>query len=753
MRHPCFLLLLVAGLLAWSPIGAQRCGDNRPPFRGYSFLNPYLVGPQIPGSQLFVDIEALEAFYRQQGSPQIKGNVDEWHERFCEIPTIRDIAALVYQTTKGDLQELRTTIRSPSIPLNYQLRENSFAAYLKRHGCTETVDYLIYAKSCEPYVTQLDPWEKPQTMHRKMSELMEEGLDAFKQTESHYIRLRYAYQIIRLAHYSQQHERVLQLCKTLLRKTDNDPSIIEDWIEGHRAGALMALGQRVEASYIFSRLFDRCPSKQTAYYHSFDIRTDAEWQDCLTFCKKPEEKATLYIIRANFPNSRLLVELKNIYKYDPASPYLHLLLVREVRRLERDLLGLSFNNNRQQNKFYYGVPSADAGVRVINLQAFVTQVLKEGVIADKALWRTMQGYLSMLAGNFYDARKSFESARELAMPKILEEQLDAFELALYINTLDDLDRRTENKIARLQRTNRVYNSDPDFEDFLRDRLTALYKKSGQAGKAFLMQYPFAYLKPNVQPKMVEELLRLCRMETPSELEAGLIADGDSTILQQLLNMKASYLMKQYKFEAALETLKLMDRVNWDNFGQYNPFVNWENERVHQPLPSNVIAYNKGEFLETLLEKEYQAKAGTGNVGLLNYQIGLALYNISYFGQAWRVQDFYRSGASLRTAYLRDGDNVVPHPTYPFGNAEHFDCSRARLFFERARLATDSLELGAEATFWAAKCERNEYYVNRWRPNVQQTFENFELLVENYRDTDFYRRILEECLYFRAYASQ
>jgi hypothetical protein len=164
-------------------------------------------------------------------------------------------------------------------------------------------------------------------------------------------------------------------------------------------------------------------------------------------------------------------------------------------------------------------------------------------------------------------------------------------------------------------------------------------------------------------------------------------------------------------------------------------------------------YNKGELIEALLTKEYEAKAGTGNVGVLNYEIGLALYNMSYFGQAWKAMDFYRSGASLQTAYLRDGDNVTPHPIFPYGNQENFDCSRARLYFERARLATDSLELAAKATFMAAKCERNEYYVNRWRPDAVQSFENFELLVQNYAGTDFYQQIIEECLYFRAYANR
>ncbi len=747
--------LLVYWLLLLSvlPVRAQQCGAQRPPFQGYSFIEPYLIGPRIPGARLFVDIEELEQYYRQQGDPQIKGNLEEWHERFCEIPDLRDIGSLIYQTTENELNQLSKYISEPSNALSYRMQDNSFARYLKRHGCTETVHYLLYAKTIEPFVTRRDPWEQPQTEYRQMDGWLEEGLRHFRRTKSHYIRLRYAYQIIRLAHYSQQHERVLELYDELLPKIDNDPSIIEDWIEGHRAGAMMALGERVKASYLFSRLFARCPSKQRSAYHSFDIRTDEEWQRCLSLCKTPSEEATLYAIRANFPNSRLLVELKNIYEHDPASPYLQLLLVRELRRLERDLLGLSFNDQRRQNKFYYGVPSPDAGPRVIRLQRFVTQVLKEGVIEDKALWRMAQGYLSLLAGNYYDARLSFKAARSMNLPELLDQQLDAFELALYISSLQEINAEIENDIYRLQLSNDTYERKEDFKDFTRDKLTKLYQQSGQKGKAFLMQYPLEYLSPNIQPALLEDLLRVARQASPSKLEAQLIADGDSTILQRLLNMQSTYFMGDYKFEAAIESLKRMDRADWDNLGLYNPFVEWIDDCVHCPLPSNVPLYNKGELLEALLDKEYRAKAGTGNVGVLNYQIGLALYNMSYFGQAWKAADFYRSGASLRTAYLRDGDYVTPHPVFPYGNRENFDCSRAQLYFERARLATDSLELGAKATYMAAKCERNDYYVNRWRPDAKQTFENFEILVQNYSDTEFYQRILEECLYFKAYASQ
>jgi len=241
--------LLVYWLLLLSvlPVRAQQCGAQRPPFQGYSFIEPYLIGPRIPGARLFVDIEELEQYYRQQGDPQIKGNLEEWHERFCEIPDLRDIDSLIYQTTENELKQLSKSISEPSNALSYRMQDNSFARYLKRHGCTETVHYLLYAKTIEPFVTRRDPWEQPQTEYRKMDGWLEEGLRHFRRTKSHYIRLRYAYQIIRLAHYSQQHERVLELYDELLPKIDNDPSIIEDWIEGHRAGAMMALGERVKA--------------------------------------------------------------------------------------------------------------------------------------------------------------------------------------------------------------------------------------------------------------------------------------------------------------------------------------------------------------------------------------------------------------------------------------------------------------------------------------------------------------------------
>ncbi len=76
-----------------------------------------------------------------------------------------------------------------------------------------------------------------------MEALVERGLKAFPKTESHYVRLRYAYQLVRLAHYLKEYDYVLELYDYLMPKVDADPSLIYDWVEGHRAGGAAVAGQ------------------------------------------------------------------------------------------------------------------------------------------------------------------------------------------------------------------------------------------------------------------------------------------------------------------------------------------------------------------------------------------------------------------------------------------------------------------------------------------------------------------------------
>ena len=190
---------------------------------------------------------------------------------------------------------------------------------------------------------------------------------------------------------------------------------------------------------------------------------------------------------------------------------------------------------------------------------------------------------------------------------------------------------------------------------------------------------------------------------------------------------------------------------------FNPFVDMLNDCLECPIPGDSLPfYNKVEIIERIFELEYKAKADFENGPAYLYELGTAYYNMTYFGHSWQVTDFFRSGAN----WYYDKDRVFPDYYMPFGNLENQDCSTAQMYFERAAAASKDAELAAKATFMAAKCEHNTYYVSKnYRsrgdeiPQIPAEYQrNFQLLKENFSGTTFYQeRAIKECKYFAAFA--
>ncbi|MEO0340530.1 MAG: hypothetical protein AAF242_15135, partial [Bacteroidota bacterium] len=354
------------------PIALQsECGPPSKPFlESYSFIQPAIVDPNAPGAPYFLDFDVLLEEYGRQDRNQIEENVAEWQDRYCQVASQNMIYQLIYQTPLYDLREFVSSIRSKQSPLPINLRSNTFAAYLKRNRCEEMAEYLVFAKRCEPYVTEVNAWELKSDNEDRMRALIQEGLDRFLDLKSHYIRLRYAYQLVRLAHYLKDFKGTLDLYDYLMPKIDNDPSILEDWILGHKAGALMAIGQTTEANYLFSTIFENSHGKRESAFNSFQIPTQQEWNDVLLLCKDDKERATIFALRANAQNAKPLDDMKEVFRLDPESPHLNILLIKELKRLEKNLLGLEFNPKKRQNQQYYNIPKPGIGAYIIELQEF-----------------------------------------------------------------------------------------------------------------------------------------------------------------------------------------------------------------------------------------------------------------------------------------------------------------------------------------------------------------------------------------------
>ncbi len=754
-----YLFLLALFFLAPAHI-SMGCGPYDTSFYGYSFLNPKIINLGSKNASYFAGFEELFKQIRTKKNIQQQDNITEWRSRFCDIPKAKDLHQLIYKTPINQIRVLSSNLRQKDTPLPPFLANNTFAAHLKKNGCTEAVDYLFFAKKCEPHVTASDGWNIPPRDTVTMSFLIKDGVKSFRKTKSHYFKLRYAYQLIRLAHYKKNYGEVLELYNYLLPKIDNEESLIEDWIEGHRAGALTKLGRHVEASYLYAKIFDHCPSKRTSAYRSFKILTDEEWLECLKLCQDDHERATLYALRASHPNSKVVSEIENIYTLDPENENLELLLVREIRQLEKDLLGLDFNKKKRENKRIHHLPRKIAGQQVVDLQRLVRTIIKEEKIPNIDLWKIADGYLELLAGDYYAAQKTLKKIQASVEDEVLQDQLEAMLMAATIDGFEEADEDMEQTVVQFKK-NAIFRRYPDFEKFTKDKLSHLYNANGLTGKAFLNEYSVRDLKYNPQLEVIDELLALCKKDNRTKLENSLVLKEDGTTIENdLWDMKGTFYLSEYKLESALETLKQIPRKDREKYAIANPFRETLNDCINCKV-IDTVAYHKVDMLEQIFELEYKARADEENGAYNYYKIGVALYNISYFGHAWKLADYFRSGSSWN--YLKTGKDIFRSALILNGNKETTDCSLPLYYFDKAYRLSNAPELTARAAFMAAKCQQNSYFTENGSdystysnniPNVPNEYRAyFDILLDHYQDTEFFEEIIEECLYFEQYAKR
>lgn len=761
----CFFIPAHRPVPSVEPTGA--CDPGARPFTGYSFLIPDIINKNAAYAPFFVRWgDYYEKKYFDKNL-QKEANINEWIGRFCELPLPQDVEYVVYQSSINELIELRNAALAKDAGnlLPFALTGNTFAEVLAFNGCTEAIDYLMFAKRCEPHVIAYgDGWTLPERDPELMLSLAEEGAGRFLQTESHFFRQRYAFQVVRMAHYAGDWQKTVDYYNYLLPKFDRKrSSILYYWTLGHLAGALQKLGKYPEAAYRYAIIFKNCPSKRIQAFRSFQVRNKQDWEKTLRLCQSDVERATLYILRAATSKTLTVEDMETIYRLDPGNPQLELLLVSDVQQLENIFL------RTRVTELKYGTKSLIkqreiAAQHLLSLERFVRQVAKEKKTPNPKLWQGMIGYLELLAGDRYAAEQSFERTKK-ALQKgetyddHLLRQIDIWELLLEIFNLDGASASADQAAFRI-RSYKTFKTMPSFEPFLQDYLGARYSESKHPGKAILAAYDVAAIMYNPRTDVLDDLLQLANTENPVLLEQAMKIDTNpGQIIARLLDIKGAYLLSVGQPEAALSVLRQMSAVEALKMPRFSPFREIFHEKINRPI-TDTILLNRRELVEKLLDYEFKAKAAVAMgqpIGAWYYYLlGLGYYNMSYFGYEWEVMDFYRSGYNWQR--LAQGP-VFPLRKSPNGNRENTDVSMALSFFEKAMAESKSAELVARAAFMAARCQQKQWFCTpdcTYKPGSK----NIPLLPEAYRgnydrlnrykDTEFYQQIIKECSWLRAY---
>ena len=151
----------------------------------FPLIQSFIVNPTAPASPYFTSFKDIYLKFGKQTILQPNENINEWYERFCEVAPLSNIEWLIYQSDLSDIQELKNAVIQNTGLITY-LRTNKFARHLVKNKCLETIEYLLFAKKCEPFViADKDVWQTKKPDIQNMEALIQEGTNEFLTIESH----------------------------------------------------------------------------------------------------------------------------------------------------------------------------------------------------------------------------------------------------------------------------------------------------------------------------------------------------------------------------------------------------------------------------------------------------------------------------------------------------------------------------------------------------------------------------------------
>lgn len=770
MAKTSLKILLIASIssfvLFFNSDNSKSCSFNFSADDYYSVFNPKLIDQPslIPFflSDLLFFPEEDSLLYNDKLQ-----NLLDWKKYFDDKPEIADIEKLIYPTDKNDLLEILNYLKKKDYSLlKEKYQTNSFVGYLKKTRNIDAAEYLVYAKMCEPHVAEYNYWHPPIKDSLAMHELIEEGINRYKNISDKFLKARYAFQFIRLAHYSGNYNKAVGLYDNFVSGLDVE-GIINYWALSLKAGALKHLNKEVESNYLYSIVYDKCDTRKYVAAKDFKARSDSSFSSSLALCKNNSEKAAFWMLAAFRNNDFQFKAMQQIYLLEPKSPYLELLLSREVNKVERELFPNTYAYNVSSRNFlsennwlksdYYK-----------NLLSLVRDYARSNNTLHPYLWNLAAGYLLTLSGDMPNATGYYANANSF-WPKDDKKGLAKLKLFREMNAaliFHELDVGAEKRIlshlgwlyeqSHLSSEKYKYVGEfyvPGRNDelsaflYVRSKLAQVYASDGNFLKMHLClgDSKFGYdltADPKNQP--INDLIAFFEKPKKTEFEEFLkkIYRYNKTTL---LEIKGTTLLSQHKFKEAI--------IAFNDAGsswklRADPFVH----RIKDCLScdareKNKTNYTKLTFSQRMLELDSLAKSDKENAFKYYFLMANGFYNITFYGNCWDATSYYRN---------YDYDQMYDETK----DWEFYDCSTAQEYYKKAMGLTTDWEFAAMCVFMMSKCEQNDFYNNLYQMHFKKDGDylkkkleyrnNFRLLQDNYNDTEFYKDALKECKYFNIF---
>lgn len=630
------------------------------------------------------------------------------------------------------------------------------------------VEFLYLAQKIETVSIGEDYWSYDPVVAKTFndSQMIQSIENVYNTTADPFLKNRYWFLTMKARFYSNSKQKAIDF----FNKTESSvpKNVLYYRALSYVAGINYQQKKYAVSNYLYAQVFDKCPELRIVTAYSFHPKNEADWTKSLAMAKNNKEKAALWAIHGFYKDEKQAIE--KIYELDPKSEHLNYLATRLVNKQE-EALNNSFQQKAEENQPVKNQTIAENKTEnqsKIDKSAFdlVAKISAADNTARPYLWDLSLGYLQTLKGDYANADKSFDKAVK-TLPKT---ELAGMQLRLlrFVNNLNKIDKLTDkNEKTILADLNWLYYELPktykggefryqNASSWSRNYLSALYKgKSDLVMTEIFGESRYSYWNDgNAFYDNEKNLLDIKTfLAKPNKTEIEKIGAGIYSLkLKDISNFQAVQATFKNKIPEAIAFMKETDSVQYYKF-LGNPF----NGSIKDCHDCDHAAYQKRkytfiDFLNTV--KEMQDKlAQKEDVYTNSLLLGNAFYNISHFGNG---RTFYEI-------------SIVGYGSSPYSFRDSMkkmitNCDVSKGYYQKALLAATTKEQKAKCVYLISKCERNEYYNNKYN-NVTNwwsvegdkinfiAWNGFKTLKKDYSDTQYYKDVIAECGYFNTYINQ
>lgn len=761
MKHYVVLWSILSSLILLPNFNSEACY-----LRGYFFPPLEDSAPNLLSWDILTnDNSPVLPFLKKPAKSAKEGNLLEWRSYFNEEVELQALEDLIYKSNLAEITQIAT---KQMVPEGF---ENAGATtILKSKKAKGFFNYLVYAKHCET-LTQKVKWDIPVAEEEKTQrrQLSEEGQQAYKKEKNEFLRLRYAYQILRLEHYNRNYDEVISLFDELVEPLWNTPSIMRYWALEHLAGAYSGIGDKAKANFYFAQVFWHAPSRRTVSHRSIKLMGETDWNAAKALCETDEEQAALYATRAYQQGGDKLAELEAIIPLAPNGGMAKVLAVDELYEIEAILLRSWFRTGYQMS-YSRGNMVYSSEQRATRLKTVLDKLLAEKQLEEQAFWQTLHAYVLFLLDDTKGA--SIELAQVLntdGLKEHVREQVEVFAAAMEASQMPVIGTEQELRLAKLMpqlRNVEKKNKREGDPSFLRAILHTKYNNQQDKAKAYLCHYGVTQLLLHPRSDYINALLDF--LNQPGELNAleqFLLGEYSRAEWKEILHeIKGTLLLKDGQFAAAIKMFQSLPQAYFEaepndyDPNRYQRFVAVKNEfDLLRDIPTTIqkevqglpqyeklrTPANKLDVAQALLSVE-QAYRSQPDDWRYAYLLMAAWTELSNVGEAWRATDYFvRTNRKYSRRKTDEAEYGQPSElgAFALGNLDnHYERRIIRYATEAVNEAKQP-ELQAALYFELAEyltlipdAQSGQYLVNN-------------LLKNNYRNTAYYQEVITQCSQF------